>query len=103
MLSELTNRVPSVDTALVGMVDERKRFLFIHHPACPLLRAEAHTSKNDLGNFQARVSKSWYPVRQQMTRNLERSRLCRETWSTHRAYSIFGRVVMVNSGDCLAL
>jgi hypothetical protein len=53
MSSRFTNRVPSVDALLVGMVDERKRFLFIHNPTCPFRGAKAHTSKNDLGNFQA--------------------------------------------------
>jgi hypothetical protein len=96
IMSMETYCVPRVDAPLVGMVDERKRFFFVHHPTRPFRGAEAHTSENDLGDFQARVAQSLkfhhVSTLPQTLNSLDSSkRIC----NTHRAYSIFGRVVMI--------
>jgi hypothetical protein len=54
----LTYSVPSVDASFEGVFEEGQGFIFLENPLKPIFASIRHGSQNDLGNLQARATKS---------------------------------------------
>lgn len=50
--------VPGVDAALVGMFDQRERFILVQNPILPFPGAVGHGAQDDLGDLETGVSQS---------------------------------------------
>jgi hypothetical protein len=53
-----TYSIPSVDTALVGVLNQGKSFILVENPVLPVLGAVGHGTQDDLGDLETRVSES---------------------------------------------
>jgi hypothetical protein len=54
----LTYSIPSVDASFEGVFEEGQSFVFLENPLEPISASIRHGSQNDLGNLQARATKS---------------------------------------------
>jgi hypothetical protein len=54
----LTYSVPSVNASFEGVFEEGQSFVFLENPLEPISTSIRHGSQNDLGNLQARATKS---------------------------------------------